>query len=87
MGTAKYLLAVASVFLLGTAAGAFVHHPKDGSGYAVPIVLAILGIVAAVSAWKTHEVEGRHSKSLEGESVRDADSHERDSDTQEQSGK
>ena len=81
MGTAKILLAVASVFLLGTAAGAFVHHPKDGSGYAVPIVLAILGLVAAVSAWKTHTIEGRPSKSLEGESVGDADSHERDSDT------
>jgi hypothetical protein len=81
MGTAKYLLAVASVFLLGTAAGAFAHHPKDGSGYAVPIVLAILGLVAAVSAWMTHTVEGRPSKSLEGESVGDADSRERDSDT------
>jgi hypothetical protein len=57
MGTAKYLLAVASVFLLGTAAGALVHHPKDGSGYVVPIVLAILGLVAAVSAWKTHAIE------------------------------
>ena len=74
MSTAKYLLAVASVFLLGTAAGAFVHHPNDGSGYAVPIVLAILGLIAAASAWMTHTVEGRKS-------VGDADSHERDSDT------
>ena len=63
MGTAKYLLAVASVFLLATAAGAFVHHPKDGSGYAVPIVLAILGLIAAASAWMTHAGEGKASKS------------------------
>ena len=81
MGTAKFLLAVGSVFLLGTAAGAFVHHPKDGSGYAVSIVLATLGLVAAISALMTHAVEGRPSKSPEGESVGDSDSHGRDSDT------
>jgi hypothetical protein len=80
MGTAKYLLAVASVFLLGTAAGAFVHHPKDGSGYGVPIVLAVLGLIAAFSAWTTHRGEARPSKSIEGESLGDAASHERDSD-------
>ena len=79
MGAARYVLAVASVFLLGTAAGAFVHHPKDGSGYAVPIVLAILGIVAAVSAWKADRIVRRPSKSIEGEDVAEVDSHERGS--------
>jgi membrane protease YdiL (CAAX protease family) len=52
MSTARFLLAVASVFLLGTAAGALAHHPGDGSGYALPIVLAVLGVVAALCAWK-----------------------------------
>ena len=55
MGAAKFLLAVASVFLLGTAAGALAHH-KDGASFTMPIVLAVLGVLAAVSAWKTHRL-------------------------------
>ncbi len=61
MGAAKFLLAVASVFLLGTAAGALAHH-KDGTGFTLPIVLALLAAVAAVSAWKTHQLSRRPSK-------------------------
>jgi hypothetical protein len=79
MRAAKYVLAFVSVFLLGTAAGAFAHLPKDGSGYAVPIVLAILGIVAAVAAWKSDKLVHRFSKSFEGENVGDVDGHEHES--------
>ena len=61
MGAAKFLLAVASVFLLGTAAGALAHH-KDGTSFTIPIVLAALGLVAAVSAWKTHQLSQRPSR-------------------------
>ena len=61
MSAAKFLLAVASVFLLATAAGALAHH-KDGSSLAIPIVLALLGLVAGVSAWKTHRLSQRPPK-------------------------
>ena len=80
MGAAKYVLAVVSVFLLGTAAGAFAHLPKDGSGYAVPILLALLGVVAAVAAWKSDKLVRSFSKSSEGESAGGAGSHEHKSD-------
>jgi uncharacterized membrane-anchored protein len=52
MSAARYALAIVSVFLLGSAAGSFAHH-KEGSSYAVPIMLAVLGIAAAVAAWKS----------------------------------
>ena len=79
MSAAKFVFAVVSVFLLGTAAGAFAHL-KDGSGYAIPTVLAICGVVAAVAAWKSDKLARRFSKASEGESVGDADSHEHESD-------
>jgi hypothetical protein len=62
MGTAKYLLAVVSVFLLATAAGAVAHHPKDASGYVLPIVLAVCGVVAAIAAWKSDDLVRRFSR-------------------------
>jgi hypothetical protein len=61
MGAAKFLLAVASVFLFGVAAGALAHH-RDGGSFTIPIVLALLGVVAAVSAWKTHRMSQRPAK-------------------------
>ena len=70
MGAAKYVLAVVSVFLLGTAAGSFAHH-KAGSGYAVPIMLAVLGIAAAVAACKSDKLVRRWSKPVEGENAGD----------------
>jgi uncharacterized membrane protein len=79
MGAAKFVFAVVSVFLLGTAAGAFAHL-KDGSGYAVPTLLAICGIVAAVAAWKSDKLVRAFSKPSAGESVVGADSHEHKSD-------
>jgi len=51
MGVARYLLAVVSVMLLGGAAGALVNH-RAGSGLALPIVLALTGIVVGIMAWK-----------------------------------
>jgi hypothetical protein len=72
MGGAKYLLAVVSIFLLGTAAGSFAHHPRDGSGYAVPIALALCGIVAAIAAWKSDQLVRRFSKKRE----RGSDTHD-----------
>jgi uncharacterized membrane-anchored protein len=47
----RYILAVIAVISLGTAAGAFVHH-REGSSYAIPIALAVVGILAAIAAWK-----------------------------------
>ena len=79
MSAAKFIFAVASVFLLGTAAGAFAHL-KDGSSYAIPTVLAICGIVAAVAAWKSDKLVRSFSKSSEGESAGGAGSHEHESD-------
>jgi drug/metabolite transporter (DMT)-like permease len=52
MRPAQYALAVVTVVLFGTAAGAFFHH-KDGASYAVPILLALAGVVVAVIAWKS----------------------------------
>jgi ABC-type transport system involved in cytochrome bd biosynthesis fused ATPase/permease subunit len=75
MSAVKYILAVASIFLLGTAAGAFAHHPKDGSGYTIPIVLAICGIVAAVAAWKSDELVRRFARSSDGKNAGDDNSH------------
>jgi hypothetical protein len=51
MRPAQYALAVVSVVLLSSAAGALAHH-KDGSGFTVPIVLAACGVVAAVMVWR-----------------------------------
>jgi uncharacterized membrane-anchored protein len=62
MSAAKYLLAAVSVFLLGTAAGAFINHAKTGTSYAVPIVLAITGLVAALAAWRLHKLPGKPRK-------------------------
>ena len=39
----RYILAVIAVISLGTAAGAFVHH-REGSSYAIPMALAIVGM-------------------------------------------
>ncbi len=63
MNVAKYLLAVVSVFLLGTAAGALMHQAKSGGGYAVPALFAGGGLVAAVIAWKLHGIAGPPKKS------------------------
>jgi hypothetical protein len=49
----KYGLAALSVFLLGTAAGAFVKH-QPGASLELPMALALCGIVAAVVAWRLH---------------------------------
>ena len=51
----KYMLAAVSVFLLGTAAGVFVNHAKNNLSYAVPIAMAVGGLVAAAIAWKLHK--------------------------------
>ena len=59
MSAIKYLLAAVSVFLLGTAAGAFVNHAQSSSSYKVPILLAILGLIAAAFAWKLHKTAGK----------------------------
>jgi uncharacterized membrane-anchored protein len=61
MSAARYALAVVSVVLLGTAAGAFVNH-RGGSGYAVPIVLALCGLVAGIVAWKLDKLVRGPSK-------------------------
>jgi hypothetical protein len=52
MVAARYLLAVLAVFLLGSAAGSFLNRPPSNSSYAVPLTFAVLGIVAAIVAWK-----------------------------------
>ena len=59
---AKYALAAVSVFLLGTAAGVFVNHAKNNMSYAVPIVLAMVGLAAAVAAWKFRGFAGKPRK-------------------------
>lgn len=51
MDAPRYILAVVGVILLGTAAGAVAHH-REGSSYALPIALALLGILASIAAWK-----------------------------------
>jgi uncharacterized membrane-anchored protein len=58
----KYLLAAASVFMLGTAAGVFVNHAKSGISYSIPIMLAIGGLIAAAVAWRLHKSEGKLRK-------------------------
>jgi uncharacterized membrane-anchored protein len=62
MSAVKYLLAAASVFLLGTAAGVFVNHAKNNLGYEVPIAMAIGGLAAAAVAWKLHKSARRLPK-------------------------
>jgi hypothetical protein len=54
----KYALVAVGVFLPGAAAGAFVKHPQGSSSYAVPIALAICGVVAAVASWNLHKRPG-----------------------------
>jgi len=61
----KYALAAVSVFLLGAAAGASVKHPQGSSSYAVPMALAICGVVAAVVAWNLRK-RPRGPRSLSG---------------------
>ena len=51
MNARGYVLAVVSVMLLGGAAGAIVNH-RGASSYAIPIVLALCGVVAGIAAWK-----------------------------------
>ena len=55
----KYLLAAISVFLLGTAAGVFVNHAKNNLNYAVPIAMAVGGLVAALVAWRLHKLPAK----------------------------
>ena len=62
MSVVKYLLAAASVFLLGTAAGIFVNHAKSGIAYSIPVALGIGGLFAASIAWRLHKAEGRLRK-------------------------
>lgn len=61
MTNARFLLAVLSMFLLGVAAGAVVHH-REGSSYALPIMLIVCGLVAAVLAWKLDTLVRRPDK-------------------------
>jgi hypothetical protein len=51
MTNARFLLAILSMFLLGFAAGAVAHH-REGSSYALPVMLIVCGLVAALLAWK-----------------------------------
>jgi F0F1-type ATP synthase assembly protein I len=66
MGAGRYVLAVVSVVLLGIAAGAFVNH-RGGSSYAIPIVLALCGMVAGITAWKLDKLVRGPSKSSKSE--------------------
>jgi uncharacterized membrane protein YoaK (UPF0700 family) len=52
MVATRYLLAVLAVFLLGSAAGSFLNHRASNPSYVVPLTFAVLGIVAAIAAWK-----------------------------------
>ena len=61
MTNARYLLAILSMFLLGVAAGAVVHH-REGSSYALPIMLIGCGVVAAILAWKLDTLVRRPDK-------------------------
>ena len=48
---ARYGLAIAAVICFGIAAGALSHH-REGASYVVPIVIGVLGGLAALGAWK-----------------------------------
>jgi uncharacterized membrane-anchored protein len=61
MTPARYGLAVIAVFCLGTAAGAFVNH-RAGSSYTVAIVLAVVGVAAALAAWQFDRLFGGSPK-------------------------
>jgi peptidoglycan/LPS O-acetylase OafA/YrhL len=69
MIAAKWAFGFISFVLIGCAAATFVTHPRDGSSFAVPITLGVLGLIAAVISWNAERLFKSRPSDIDGDAV------------------
>jgi len=71
MHGARYIFGLISVVLLGSAAGTYLGRRNDESSIALPVVLAVCGIVVGVIAWQFERLRKRPAPPYDGDDVGD----------------
>jgi hypothetical protein len=68
---AKYAFVFVSLVLVGCAIATYFTNPRDGSSFAVPIVLGVAAVVVGLIAWQFERLFRPSSRSAQSDDVGD----------------